>query len=376
MYQHFEFSRVHRRRAPGLESTNKGTTSAMNLSVSPTLTEGSSTSLTSMATPKSDIVRPGTISNRTQPKSTEYTAAWICALPEEFAAAKGILDEVFKNPKQERLDENVYVVGRMAHVKTVIVCLPYRCAGTTSATRVAEQMRQTFRTLQYTLLVGVAGGMPSAKADIRLGDVVVSVSLGESPAVVQYDYGKEITNGFIKITSHLNRPPDGLLKGISLLEARRLAPDSGETFPIESSIASLERDSQESWSHPGSANDILFKSTYQHEDECSACAKCDVNYLEHRPQRGSTQPEIHYGPIASANRVMRDGICRERVRQDTKALCVEMEAAGLMDISPCLVIRGICDYADSHKNKEWQRYAAATAATYAKQLLSVMPEYS
>jgi nucleoside phosphorylase len=50
-----------------------------------------------------------------------------------------------------------------------------------------------------------------------------------------------------------------------------------------------------------------------------------------------------------------------------------MEAAGLMNHFPCLVIRGICDYADSHKNKTWQPYAAATAAACAKELLSVIP---
>ena len=44
-----------------------------------------------------------------------------------------------------------------------------------------------------------------------------------------------------------------------------------------------------------------------------------------------------------------------------------------MDSFPCLVIRGICDYADSHKNKLWQPYAAATAAAYAKELLSIIP---
>jgi nucleoside phosphorylase len=50
-----------------------------------------------------------------------------------------------------------------------------------------------------------------------------------------------------------------------------------------------------------------------------------------------------------------------------------MEAAGLMDNFPCLVIRGICDYADSHKNKRWQAYAALAAAACAKELLLVIP---
>lgn len=50
-----------------------------------------------------------------------------------------------------------------------------------------------------------------------------------------------------------------------------------------------------------------------------------------------------------------------------------MEAAGLMNDFPCLVIRGICDYADSHKNKQWQPYAAAVAAGYMKELLLTIP---
>jgi hypothetical protein len=33
------------------------------------------------------------------------------------------------------------------------------------------------------------------------------------------------------------------------------------------------------------------------------------------------------------------------------------------------VIRGVCDYADSHKNDAWHPYAAMTAAAYAKEFL-------
>ncbi|GAB1211414.1 hypothetical protein ATERTT37_000528 [Aspergillus terreus] len=50
-----------------------------------------------------------------------------------------------------------------------------------------------------------------------------------------------------------------------------------------------------------------------------------------------------------------------------------MESAGIMDQLPCLVIRGICDYCDSHKQKNWQGYAALAAAAYAKNLLSIVP---
>jgi hypothetical protein len=83
---------------------------------------------------------------------------------------------------------------------------------------------------------------------------------------------------------------------------------------------------------------------------------------------------VHYGTIASSNQVMRDGVTRDRVSSELgSVLCFEIGAAGLMNSFPCLVIRGICDYADSHKNKRWQPYAAATAAVYTKEVLSVIP---
>jgi nucleoside phosphorylase len=90
--------------------------------------------------------------------------------------------------------------------------------------------------------------------------------------------------------------------------------------------------------------------------------------------RSSLNPFIHYGTIGSANRAVKNAAEREKLKSsDLDIMCVEMEAAGLMDSFPCLVIRGICDYADSHKNKKWQPYAAATAAAYMKELLSVIP---
>lgn len=78
--------------------------------------------------------------------------------------------------------------------------------------------------------------------------------------------------------------------------------------------------------------------------------------------------------MASGNQVMKHGKTRDQLAQELNVLCFEMEAAGLMDGFPCLVIRGICDYSDSHKNKRWQEYAAATAAAYAKELLSVIQQ--
>jgi hypothetical protein len=102
----------------------------------------------------------------------------------------------------------------------------------------------------------------------------------------------------------------------------------------------------------------------------------DKQYEHVRPERHPAGDiHIHYSTILSGDRVMKFEVTRDKLsEQFHNALCFEMEAAGLMDIFPCLVIRGICDYSDSHKNKAWQEYSAAIAAAYARELLLTMAE--
>lgn len=96
-----------------------------------------------------------------------------------------------------------------------------------------------------------------------------------------------------------------------------------------------------------------------------------------RRERKSLEPVIHYGLIASGNRVIKDAEERDRISQDAEgALCVEMEAAGLMNDFRCIVVRGISDYADSHKNDVWHPYAAAAAAGLTKEVLTYIQSVS
>ena len=100
---------------------------------------------------------------------------------------------------------------------------------------------------------------------------------------------------------------------------------------------------------------------------------CNTDKQETRQSRESEEAVVYYGTIALGNQVIRDGRTRDKLSNELGGiLCFEMEAVGLMNNFPCLVIRGICDYADSHKNKTWQPYAAGTAAAYAKEVLSVI----
>ncbi|KAK4170773.1 nucleoside phosphorylase domain-containing protein [Triangularia setosa] len=119
------------------------------------------------------------------------------------------------------------------------------------------------------------------------------------------------------------------------------------------------------------AKDQLYRVNYEYQGG-NSCSSCEAGGLEERPLRSvGCEVVAHYGTIASANVVMKDAVERDRYAQDPElnVLCFEMEAAGLMNNFPCIVIRGICDYSDSHKNDEWHKYAARTAAAYARELL-------
>ncbi|PGG94975.1 hypothetical protein AJ79_10335, partial [Helicocarpus griseus UAMH5409] len=119
--------------------------------------------------------------------------------------------------------------------------------------------------------------------------------------------------------------------------------------------------------------DRLFQIQFEHPLSAASCDSCLADWEVRRGEREEQEPQTHYGIIASGNAVIKHGETREQLGNDTGALCFEMEAAGLMQDFPCIVIRGICDYADSHKNNQWQGYAALAAASYTKELLGYVP---
>jgi nucleoside phosphorylase len=304
-------------------------------------------------------------------KHDDYTVGWICALATEMAVARAMLDERHDSLLQDRHDHNSYILGRVGPHNVAIACLPLGVMGVTSAARVAEQMSWTFQALRFGLMVGIGGGVPSAEDNVRLGDVVVSMPTDSTGGVVQYDYGKTVTNGHFERMGSLNRPPDELLQAVSSLRAGHLMEEP--VFPrYLSEMASKYPRLRAASTAPSSQDDKLFEADYNHVVGEATCVRCDVDRLVSRPPRADNNPAVHYGLIASGNQVMKDGKTRERLRQELNVLCFEMEAAGLMDSFPCLVIRGICDYADTHKNKQWQAYAAAAAAAYAKELLKTI----
>ncbi|KAF7179470.1 hypothetical protein CNMCM7691_008403 [Aspergillus felis] len=304
-------------------------------------------------------------------KPHDYTVAWICALAIEMAAAEAMLDG--RHPALPTVpgDDNTYIAGRVGSHNVLIVCLPAGVYGTTSAANVASQMRLTFKGIRFGLMVGIAGGVPSADHDIRLGDVVVSKPTRDSGGVIQYDYGKAVSGGHLERTGVLNKPPTMLLTAVTALQSAHIA-DKSRIPDLIADLAERRPRMREKFTYDSRREDLLFEAQYNHIGPAITCNGCDRHRLVTRAPRDGNDPVIHYGLIASGNQVIKDGWTRDRLARGLGILCFEMEAAGLVDTFPCLVIRGICDYADSHKNKQWQEYAAATAAGYAKELLSMV----
>lgn len=166
---------------------------------------------------------------------------------------------------------------------------------------------------------------------------------------------------------YLSPPPTILLNAVSKIQASHYQ----EKGHFLSYLSKLE--SHHPFLGDSIEPDLLFAAAYEHL-EGIGCSSCNHDHIIYRHPRQGQLPAVHYGTIASGNQIMRDGITRDKVSSDLGGvLCFEMEAAGLMNTFPCLVVRGICDYADSHKNKQWQPYAAGRAAAYAATLLSFVP---
>lgn len=314
------------------------------------------------------------------PNPQDYTVGWICALTTEYVAAKAFLDEEHGRPDWlADHDNNIYTLGKIQEHNVVVAVLPEGEYGIASAASVAKDMLHSFASIRISLLVGIGGGAPNSKHDIRLGDIVVSIPRDGNGGVVQYDYGKTIQGRQFRTTGHLNQPPASLLAAVSVLKAQYESEGHQLKTAINEVLETTKwKRLKNRYGQPARDTDRLYKSHVIHPldtDECDNTCGQDNAVLFERKDReeGEDDPVIHYGLIASANQLMKDALVRDKLSKEKNMLCFEMEAAGLMNQFPCLVIRGIADYSDTHKNDKWQGYAAMAAAAYTKDLLGTIP---
>ncbi|OAQ62527.1 g-protein beta wd-40 repeats containing [Purpureocillium lilacinum] len=308
-----------------------------------------------------------------------YTVGWICAITTEYVAAQAFLDERHDGPEYVSThDNNHYTLGKVGKHNVVIAVLPDGEYGISSAAGVAKDMLHSFPNVRIGLMVGIGGGAPSRKHDIRLGDIVVSTSRDGRGALFQYDFGKAIQGQEFQETALLNQPPIVLRTAVSGLRAQYETEGHRLSDVIDDVLEKKPR-LRKKYKRPDTGTDKLYQSAVTHppDDESICAAVCgdDPSDMIWRSERTEDHdnPAIHYGRIASANTLMKDALTRDTLAATRGVLCFEMEAAGLMNHFPCLVVRGICDYSDTHKNKAWQGYAAMTAAAYAKDVLCQIP---
>ncbi|ERF76362.1 hypothetical protein EPUS_07069 [Endocarpon pusillum Z07020] len=308
----------------------------------------------------------------------DFTVGWICAVKTEFVAACELLDEEYPPLKTiPSHDTNSYTLGRMGDHHVVVACLPKGRYGIASAATVAKDMFRSFESIRIGLMVGIGGGAPSKKHDIRLGDVVVACPVGRTGGVLPYSFGKAVQGKDFEITGSLNSPPTFLLTALNQLDTLHERKGHRIAYTIQEMLT-RNPSLREKYEYPGAEKDRWYESSFVHVDSdvgCDIGCGCTFPPVIQRQQRssGATNPVVHYGIIASADQLMKDAVVRDRISQQHRVLCFEMEATGLSNDFPCVVIRGICDYSDSHKNDQWQGYAAATAASYAKELLQALP---
>lgn len=327
-----------------------------------------------------------------------FRVAIVCALPREADAVTLLFDQFWDEERDHYGradgDTNTCITGRIGDHHVVLAVLPNM--GTNSAAAATASLRSSYTGLKLAILVGICGSVPRiANFDAFLGDVIVSKT------IIQYDYGRQYPGYFAvknTVEDSLGRANKDIRGLLAVFETELMR----ERLQIEASKllkhlqgASKKKRRRANYEYPGTKEDKLYPPTYTHRHRkwCSVCANdpdvfcesaskascaeagCDSTNLvvrersEDQPQGGDFCPEIFIGRIGSGNTVMKSGEDRDRIAARHELIAFEMEGAGAWDEIPCIVVKGICDYADSHKNKAWQNFAAATAASVAKAIL-------
>jgi nucleoside phosphorylase len=333
-----------------------------------------------------------------------FRLAIFCALPLEADAVSLIFDERYPNQfKKAKGDANHYINGRIGNHDIVLTLIPN--IGKVQAASAAAALKASYPQVHLAFLVGVCGGVPAppGRDEIFRGDVVVANEL------IQYDLGRRYPNGvFVRKNTtsdslgRLSKHVQSVLRTLEMVQGREdlesKAAEYLKDLQARYMVRSRRRPQQAKYTYPGIACDKLFRADFKHlhrgtnatccmdERMCDAaqnsfctdchCSDSAVVYrsaaAEKEDPTRAQDPAIHIGRVASGDTVMKTGVDRDILAAAEGVLAFEMEGAGIWDEVPCIVVRGICDYADSHKDKSWQDFAAATAAATTKALLGVL----
>ncbi|PGH07641.1 hypothetical protein GX51_01650 [Blastomyces parvus] len=319
----------------------------------------------------------------------DFAIAIICSLPVEAQAVEALFDETYdeldkvysKQPK----DINPYRIGRIGQ-HSVVLCWMLKTGKENAATM--ANLQASYPGIKLSMVVGVCGApYPFGDTQIFLGDVIIC------DAVVGYDFLRQYPTSF-------QRKPevdevDEIRTLLRSLKARRTCIEFREQI---SQHLDVIQQSGVRWQHPG-FDDVLFDPSYHHKPYsanssgrcCCFCGStsygscedalqkrcsslgCDENHVKRRRDAAQVvKPLVHIGKMVSASVVMGSGEIRDKVIRNEGVIGVDFaELEGLWDHLPCIIIKGVCNYADGHddQTRQWLGYAAATGASAAKAFL-------
>jgi nucleoside phosphorylase len=301
----------------------------------------------------------------------DYNIAWIAVLPIEAEAALGVLDQKHEGHFESVPgDDYIYIGGEMNGHKVVVATWPAgQNYGVGSAAALVNQVKARFPRIWFALLVGVAAGLPNLSLldlakhrDIRLGDVLICVPEKTSTGIIHYDLGRDTTEGFL-LNGRQAETPAIVRSAIGNIQLTKKRPfKTGNEFAKYLAVFQEQME------------DDKFRCPSQEEDKLYAgydgsTVPSPLVSVDREPRDESERTRVWYGNIGSGNSMMRNAQRRDELRDSHNLIGLEMEAAGIMNSLPTGVVRGVCDYGDGQKTKDWQPYAAAVAAVYAKGIL-------
>ncbi|RFU81058.1 hypothetical protein TARUN_1151 [Trichoderma arundinaceum] len=267
--------------------------------------------------------------------------------------------------------------------------LSYRMGKASAASAVAR-LKLSYTGLQQAFLVGVCGGVPKTHdgVDIMLGDVIIGKT------IVQYGFGKKYPDKFVRKFAFKEsfgaqkKDTQSILAMIETIRGRDKIRRTATKFLSRLKLKAAEHGYGAKYVYTGLAKDELFEPSYRHKHHkplhciCKDCREptspvcdeaintscnelgCNTKYLVPRfismNRQGQERVEsdgaqilaIHVGSIASGDTVMKSGVDRDRIAEREGIIAFEMEAAGIWEEIPCIVLKGVSDYADSHKQSD------------------------
>lgn len=345
------------------------------------------------------------MSSRGPSRREDFEVALVCALETEFEAACLVVEQFWDGGEdlygKASGDMNSYRTGRIGRHNVVLLLLSGM--GKVRAAHAAANLHSSFTQLRIVLLIGGCAATPQIdNTDILLGDVIISTG------VVQYDLGRKYPGGFVRKDSardNLSKPckeVENILAALQISDMKDIVAARTARLLLQMQKITAINGYGTKYQYPGILEDKLYKATYRHQHhitDCSICGQldngvcdaalqatcedlgCEKSYLVYRKrlqeklqicQNGDIShqnPAIFFGIFGSGDMVMRSGEDRDILAHREKVIAFEMEGAGIWEEVPSLIIKGVFDYGDSHKNKRWQAFASATAACTARAVI-------